>query len=264
MKALPSVEALWQKNKDRGLHIFLVESQGGTLEDISKYIKDRNLTFPVAIRNECDFNGYKGGNGLPYAFVVGPDGKVAWQGRSGYAAVIEKELERIKYPGLGKLEVAPELEKAAVKFGGGDYAGARDEALKTKEKEAGNEAAVADADFIIKRVEARVAGLRARIDDAKSKRRYHEAVAMLEDLSGKGYKGMEESDKAAEELKELKKDKDVKAELKAWSDLAKVLEANEKAKSDVDKKKNLIKFVEKNEGMAAAEEAKALADAISG
>ena len=114
MKALPSVEALWQKNKDRGLHIFLVESQGGTLEDISKYVKDRNLTFPVAIRNECDFDGYKGGNGLPYAFVVGPDGKVAWQGRDGYAAVIEKELARIKYPGLGKLDVALGYYRAAV------------------------------------------------------------------------------------------------------------------------------------------------------
>lgn len=264
MKALPSVEALWQKNKDRGLHIFLVESQGGTLEDISKYVKDRNLTFPVAIRNECDFDGYKGGNGLPYAFVVGPDGKVAWQGRDGYAAVIEKELARIKYPGLGKLDVAPELVKAATQFGTGNYASAREDAMKVKEKEADNEAVVADADFIIKRVEARVAGLRSKIDAAKEKRRYHEAVAMLEELSGKAYKGMEESDKAGEELKELKKDKEVKAELKAWSDLAKVLEANEKAKSDVDRKKNLIKFVEKNEGMAAAEEAKALADAISG
>lgn len=264
MKALPSVEALWQKNKDRGLHIFLVESQGGTLEDLTKYAKDKKLSFPIAIRNSCDFGGYKGGNGLPYAFVVGPDGKVVWQGRDGYAAVIQKELERIKYPGLGKLDVAPELVKAATQFGTGNYAAAREEAMKVKEKEADNETAVADADFIVKRVEARIAGLRGRIDDAKSRRRYHEAVAMLEELSGKAYKGMEESDKAAEELKELKKDKDVKAELKAWSDLAKVLEANEKAKSDVDRKKNLIKFVEKNEGMAAAEEAKALADAISG
>lgn len=264
MKALPSVEALWQKNKDRGLHIFLVESQGGTLEDITKYAKDKKLSFPIAIRNSCDFGGYKGGNGLPYAFVVGPDGKVAWQGRSGYAAVIEKELERIKYPGLGKLEVAPALVKAATQFGTGNYAAARDEAMKVREKEAADEAVVADADFIIKRVEARVAGLRARIDAAKEKRRYHEAIAMLDELSGKAYKGMEESDKAAEEAKELKKDKDVKAELKAWADLAKVLDANEKAKSDADKKKNLIKFVEKNEGTAAAEEAKALADGTSG
>lgn len=263
MKALPSVEALWKNNKDRGLHVFLVESQGGTEDDLKKYAAEKGLTFPIAIRNSCDFNGYKGGNGLPYAFVVGPDGKVVWQGREGYGAVCVQQLERIKYPGLGKLEVAPECVKAATKFATGDYAGAKDEALKVKEKEAENEAALADAEFIINRVDARMTGLRTRIDDAKSKRRYHEAVAMLEELSGKGYKGTEEAEHAAEELKELKKDKDVKNELKAWDQLQKTLDANEKAKSEGDKYKNLIKFAEKYEGTAAADEAKALADQLS-
>jgi hypothetical protein len=263
VKALPSVQGLWEKNKDNGLHIFLVESQGGAEDDLKQYAADRGLTFPIAIRNSCDFGGYKGGNGLPYAFVVGPDGKVVWQGRDGYAAVIAKELERIKYPGLGKLEVAPELVKSAIKFGSGDYSGAKEEALKVKEKEADNEVAVADADFIIKRVDSRVSQLRTRIDDAKSKRRYHEAIAMLEELSGKAYKGMEEADRADDELKELKKDKDVKNELKAWSALEKTLAANEKAKSNADKKKNLEKFAEKNEGTAAAEEAAAMASKLT-
>jgi hypothetical protein len=204
VKALPSVEALWKNNKDKGLHIFLVESQGGTLEDITKYAQQRGLTFPIPIASGSDFSNFPGGNGLPYAFVIGPDGKVAWQGRDGYASAAVKELERIKYPGLGKLDVAPELVKAATSFGTGNYAAAREEALKVKEKEADNEAAVADADYIIKRVDDRVVALRARI------------------------------------------------------------EANEKAKSDADKKKNLIKFYEKYEGMAAAEEAKTLADALSG
>ena len=264
MKALPSVQGLWEKNKDKGLHIFLVESQGGSEDDLKKYAADRGLTFPIAIRNSCDYNGYKGGNGLPYAFVVGPDGKVVWQGREGYGAVCQQQLERIKYPGLGKLEVAPELLKSATKFGAGDFAGAKDEALKVKEKEVDNEPAIADADYIIARVDARVAELRAKIDDAKAKRRYHEAVAMLEELSGKAYKGMEESDKAGEELKELKKDKAAKEELKAWDQLEKTLAANEKAKSDEDKVKNLMKFAEKYEGTAAAEEANALAEKFKG
>jgi hypothetical protein len=187
-----------------------------------------------------------------------------WQGREGYGAVCVQQLERIKYPGLGRLEVAPELVKAATSFGTGLYAAAREEAMKVKEKEAENAALVEEADYIIKRVEDRVAGMRAKIDDAKGKKRYHEAVAMLEELSGKAYKGMAESDAAATELKDLKKDKAVKDELKAWDGLAKTLEANEKLKSDADKKKALIKFWEKNEGTAAAEEAKALADAMGG
>ena len=83
MKALPSVEALWKKNKDQGLHVFLVESQGHGLDELTKYAANKGLTFPIAIRNSCDFGGYKGGNGLPYAFVVGPAGKVVWQARMG-------------------------------------------------------------------------------------------------------------------------------------------------------------------------------------
>ncbi|MCA8919377.1 MAG: hypothetical protein KDB68_14060 [Planctomycetes bacterium] len=262
MKALPSVEALWQKNKDRGLHIFLVESQGHGQEELTKYAADKGLTFPIAIRNSCDFNGYKGGNGLPYAFVVGPDGKVVWQGRSGYGAVCLEQLERIKYPGLGKLEVAPECVKAATAFAEGDFAGAREDAVKVKEKEADNAAAVADAEFIIERVDAKIASLRAKIDDAKSKRRYLEALRTLEELSGKGFKGMEVADQAKDEAKELKKEQ--KDEIKAWEQLEKTVEANEKARDDADKKKNLIKFYEKYEGTAAAEEAKTLADALSG
>jgi hypothetical protein len=264
VKALPSIEALWKNNKDKGLHIFMVESQGGTLEAITEYAKQKGLTLPIPIGGGgSDFSKFPGGNGLPYAFVIGPDGKVAWQGREGYGAVCVKELERIKYPGLGKLEVAPELVKSATSFGAGNYAAAREEALKVKEKEADNEAAVAEADYIIKRVDDRVISLRAKIDDAKGKKRYHEALAMLDTLAGKAYKGLPESEAAAEEAKELRKDKAVKEELKAWDALAKTLEANEKAKSDADKKKNLIKFYEKYEGMAAAEEAKTLADAMA-
>jgi hypothetical protein len=260
VKALPSNQAFYEKHKDKGLHFFLVERQGGTLEDITKYAKDRGLTIPIPVGGS-DFSNYRGGGGLPYAFVVGPDGKVVWQGSKGYEAVVLKELERIKYPGLGKLEVAAECTKAAEKFAGGDFAGARDEATKVKEKNADNEAAVADAEYIIKRVDDKVAGLRSKIDDAKSKRRYHDALRFLEELGGKGYKGIEAADSVKDEIKDIKKEH--KDELKAWDQLEKVIESNEKLKSDADKKKNLIKFYEKNEGTAAAEEAKSLAGAIS-
>lgn len=262
MKALPSVQGLWTKHGGKGLHIFLVESQGGTLDDITKYANDRGLTFPIPIRNGSSFEGYKGGNGLPYAFVVGPDAKVVWQGRSGYEAVIEEQLKRIKYPGLGKLDVAKELEKSAVLFGTGEFAKAAEEAAKAKEKKADDEKVVADADYIIARVDAKAAALRAKIDAAKTARRYHEAVKSLEILAGKGFKGMEVGTAAETELKELKADKAVKDELKAWDALAKVVEANEKIKDAPTKKKNLEGFAKRNEGMAAADEATAMAAAI--
>ncbi|MCA8912442.1 MAG: hypothetical protein KDB82_12110 [Planctomycetes bacterium] len=261
MKALPSVEALWKNNKDRGLHVFLVECQGHGEEELRKYAASKGLTFPIPIRNKCDFGGYQGGSGLPYAWVIGPDGKVVWQGRKGYDAVCVQQLERIKYPGLGKLEVAPECEKAATEFAGGKYAAAREEAVKVKEKDADNEAAVADAQFIIDRVDAKVAELRAKIDDAKAKRRYLDAVNLLEELSGKAFKGMEVADKAKDEAKELKKEQ--KDEIKAWEQLEKTIAVNEKIDDAEKKKKNLEKFCDKYEGTAAAEEAKKMAEGAS-
>jgi hypothetical protein len=261
VKALPSINGLWLKNKDAGLHVFLVESQGGTKESLEPWLQQKGITAPVVV-GRGGFGNYQGGGGLPYAFVIGPDGKVAFQGSSGYLGEVNKQLERIKYPGLGKLEVVSECTKAAEAFAKGDFAGAREQAVKAKEKAGDKEDVIADADHIINRVDARAASLRKAIDDAKAKRRYHEAFAKLEELSGKAYKGMDASTAAADELKELKRDKDVSKELKAWNDLQKVVDGNEKLKSDADKQKALNKFYEKNEGTAAAEEAKKLAEGM--
>jgi hypothetical protein len=207
------------------------------------------------------FGNYPGGGGIPYAYVIGPDGKVVWEGHSGYEGIIDKELGRIKYHGLGKLDVAPGLEKAATLFVNGDYAKAKADAEKVKEKKSDEAAVVADADFIIARVDATATKLSEKAEATKASRRYHETVSCLEKLS-KGFKGTETGDKAAEDLKALKKDKAVKKELQAWTALESILASNEKAKDKAAKRKNLIAFYEKFEGTAAADEAKSLADAL--
>ena len=258
---MPSIQSMWVKNRDKGLHIFLVESQSATTADMEKYTSDRGLTFPIAILNESDFGGYDGGRGLPYAFVIGVNGKVIWQGNKGYHAVLEKELGKIKYLGLGKNEIAKGLEKAATEFSKKNYAKAHAAATKLKEKKADNEALVADAQYIIEHVKAKADFLRDRIDEATQSLRYHEAVRDLQALA-KGFKGMEVAAKATVELKALKKDKTVKKELKAWGALTKLLNANKKVKGKAKQRKNLIAFYKKNEGMAAAEEARVLADRL--
>ncbi len=262
MKALPSINALYNEHKGKGLHVFIVYAQSHDRAETEKFLAARGIEVPCP-HGDANFNGYRNGwSGLPYAFVIGPDGKVAWEGRKGYEAVISKELARIKYPGLGKLEVVKEAEKAATKFGTGDFAGAREDALKLKEKEADKEAVVADADWIIARVDAKAASLRKKADDTKAAKRYHETVAALTELSGKGFKGMEVAEAAATELKELKKDKEVSKELKAWDGLAKTLEENKKAKDNQSKKTALNNFAKKNEGTAAADEAIKLASEL--
>jgi thiol-disulfide isomerase/thioredoxin len=260
IRSMPEVQALWNKFEGKGLHIFMVERQNHSEAEIRKIYDSKGLTFPQVL--EGNMGGFPGVGTIPYAYVIGVDGKVIFENNSGYGAVIEKEIEKIKYLGLGKNDVAPGLEKAATSFAQKDYAGAREEARKIKDKEGASEDQVADADYIIARVDAVVVGLQKRIEAAKAARRYHEAIAMLEELAGKQFRGMEASIKAAEEVKELKKDKAVKEELKAWDALAKTLEANKKAKTAADRKKNLEAFIKKHEGSAAADDARSQLDSL--
>lgn len=261
MKALPSLNKLYTEKKEKGLHIFIVYAQSHPREEVEKFLADRGCKVPCPY-NGSDFSGYRNGwSGLPYGFVIGPDAKVVWEGRSGYEAVIDKELARIKYPGLGKLEVAPGLEKVAQAFVAGNYAQARSDAEKAKEKKADNEAFVADADFIIKRVDEVAKKLQGQAEAGKASRRYHDALKALDTLA-KGFKGTDEGKAAEDEAKELRKDKDVKKELSAWDALEKTLQANEKAKDNAAKKKNLNDFYKKYEGTAAADEARKLAESM--
>ncbi|MCZ7607849.1 MAG: redoxin domain-containing protein [Planctomycetota bacterium] len=260
LRSMPEVQGLWDKFEGKGLHIFMVERQNSSEADIQKVYDSKGLTFPQVL--EGDMGGFPGVGTIPYAYVIGVDGKVIFESNTGYGAVIEREIEKIKYLGLGKNDVAPGLEKAATSFAKKDYAAAREEAQRAKDKEGAGEDLVADADYIIGRVDVVVANLRKRIDAAKDARRYHEAIALLEELSGKQFKGMDVAATSADELKELKKDKTVKEELKAWDALAKTLEANEKAKSVADKKKNLEAFIRKYEGAAAAGDAQKQLDSL--
>jgi hypothetical protein len=218
------------------------------------------LSFPQVI--EGDFGGFRGVGSIPYAYVIGVDGKVIFEGNSGYAGEIDKEIKKVKYLGLGKNDVAKEVEKAAQLLSAGEYAKAMDEARKVKEKKGDDVAVAADADLVVSRVERKVSNMRASIDAAKEARRYHEAVAMLTALSGRQFKGMEAAEKAATELKEMKADKAIKDELSAWAALTTLLETIKKQK-DAARKTELESFALRNAGKAAAEDAAKLAGEIT-
>lgn len=260
MRALPSVQKFYENNKDRGLHIFLVNAQHEPKGGMQKWADDRGLTFPIPMERR-GFKDYPV-SGLPTAYVIGPEGKLVFSGHGGYLAECTKQLDRITYIGLGKLSVAKACKKAATDFGKGNFSKARAAAETVKEKTPDDAAAVADAEFIISRVDSKAKVLQAMANTRKASRRYHEMVEILEQLAGKGFKGMDCSKAAAEELKAIKKDKVIKAEIKAWVGLGKVLESNKKADDDAERKKDLLKFCKKNEGMAAADEAKAMADKL--
>ena len=263
MKALPSNEEFYQEFKDTAFSMFLIQAQEFTKDEIVKYAADRGLNFPIPQRLDCNFVGYdqNGRVTLPYAYVISPEGKVVFQGKTGYEAEVRKQIARIKYPKLKRLDVAAPVVAAATAFEKGEYVQAREQALKAREANPESSEAVADADEVVFAVDAHLSRMREKIDAAKEARRYHDAIRWLEELQGKPYKGLPGCDTKAE-VTELKADKAVKAELKAWDALAKTLEENKKAKDNQTQKTALGKFAKKHEGTAAADEAIKLAEAL--
>lgn len=256
IKSMPEVNALWGKYGGKGLHVFMLERQNGSEEKI-KQIYAPGYKMPQV--REGNFP-YPGVGSIPYAYVIGVDGTVIFEGHTGYAGVIDSEIKKIKYLGLGKPDVAKGVEKAASAFVARNYAKAIEEANAVIEK-AKDEAAVADAKFVIERCNATGAKLRSEADAAKSERRYVDALQALDTLS-KGFKGMEIGDAAAVEAKELRADKEVKKELDAANGLMKVMDTFKTMKSNADKAKALRDFAKRNEGTRAASEASAKADEL--
>lgn len=259
MKALPSLQAMWNEYGGKGLNMYLLESQGTAEEKLKAFLKGKGFTAPVQMGG---MGGYPGDRGLPFAYVIGVDGTVVFEGRGDYHAAVKAEMAKIKYPGLGKLDVAKGLEKAAGNFVAKAYSKAIDDCNSVIEK-GKDEAAIEDAKFIIERCNAEGAKLRARVDKAKEEKRYLEAFADLETLSS-GFKGMELGDNAANEIKELKKDKEVKKEVDAANNLIKLRENVAKMKTKTEKATALRNFAKQkaNEGTRAGEDAKAEADRV--
>lgn len=250
---------MWNEYGGKGLNMYLLESQGTAEDKLKAFLKGKGFTAPVQMGGMA---GYPGDRGLPFAYVIGVDGTVVFEGRGDYHAAVKAEMAKIKYPGLGKLEVAKGLEKAAGNFVAKAYAKAIEDCNGIIEK-AKDEAAVEDAKFIIERCNAEGAKLRARADKAKEEKRYLDAFADLETLSS-GFKGMELGDAAAAEIKELKKDKEVKREVDAANNLNKLMESVNKMKTKTEKATALRNFAKQktNEGTRAAAEAAAKAEQV--
>ena len=253
---MPQLQKLWEANKDKGFNMFHVEAQGHSKEEVTAFLRKRGVTFPNTT-NRGDFSGFTSPGGLPYAFVIGVDGKVIWEGRSGYKMIIHQELEKIRYPGLGKLEVEKGLEKAAGYFGMKNFAKAIAEAEKKQAsaEEAGNSALVADAKYIVARANSMGDRMEKKVAKLKGEKEYTKALQTLQMIS-QGFKGLERGDKAKTELKALKKDPTVKAELKADATFEQLKKRLVKIYDPAEKKAHLEAFAKKFSGRKAAERAR--------
>src|SRR5262249_7613171 len=93
LASMPEVQALWTKYEGKGLHVFMLERQGHDEAAITKVFRSRGLTFPGVLEGSFPFQG---AGTLPYAYVIGVDGPVIFEGHSGYWAVIDEEIQKVK------------------------------------------------------------------------------------------------------------------------------------------------------------------------
>lgn len=246
-----------------GLHIVTLYAQVHKLEEIEELVTKHEIKYPIALDSFWEA-GYEA-PGLPKMWIIGADGKVKFAGMAGYSKVLEEELAKVKYPGLGKDKVHSTLEPAAKLFSEGKYKQAHEAAEKVFD-DTDDSAAEDDADYIMKRVEEKLRNLKMHAETFEAERRYDRAIKCWEALLT--FKGLDDAEEAPERLKKLKDSKDVAKEITARRALlAEMLLLDlEYAKIDAGDEAQLKKFRETclaaykkfadaNKGTAAADRA---------
>lgn len=265
LASMPKIQRIWDDYKTRGLHIFHVESQNHTPEQILAYCDKKGYDFPQTLRSgESDFGNYPFGSGLPYAFLIGVDGKVIWQGRHGYEEVIAEEIKKVRYPGLGKTEIPKDLRKSAKLFATRKYGSAIKEARKKLEAGATDEVdplVVEGAEYIIERANRIGEIMKASAESAKEDREYGRARDTLKQIT-RLFKGFPVAEEASGMLEVFKTDAAIKKEIKADRTLEAVMGQVAKAPTK-DKQATMLRaFAKKFDGTRAAEKALARSESL--
>ncbi|MEM7167862.1 MAG: hypothetical protein AAF581_20590, partial [Planctomycetota bacterium] len=255
MAAVPSLQKFWNKNEKRGLHVFHIECQDNDIDAVERFVRARKMTFPNVRKADGNFGKYATSNlPLPHAWVIGVNGTVIWEGAKGYKPIVEAELKKVRYPGLGRNDIAADAKRSAEAFGKGTFGKAMSEAKKQLGKTEDSEAK-ADLEYIVARVDAFVKRKQATVEEAKGERQFGRAVAIMDELS-KRMKGSPIGDTLKSDLKKFRKDKACKSGLAAeaaWPAVYKML--GDEKRTNSQNKKLLQGFIKKHEGTKEAEKA---------
>lgn len=256
-KDLPVIQKLWSERGGKGLHVFAVHRLNfRKYWDVVEHMDREGFTFCAPMGgfyDASDFSAYKTDKEFR-ATVISVDGKIAFYGLAGWQAVLEGELKKCIYPGLGKHAVAKPVEEAAANFPKRAYGRALNMAAKLKDS--ADEAAKSDAELVVTRAEGFAKELWSRVDAARDSKYFVEAADLLERLCAE-FKDHEHGKKAEAEIKALKNDKAAKAELKAGEAFRKV-QADYKKKDRAARIAALKSFAAKYPDSAYAEDARKL------
>jgi hypothetical protein len=229
---------------------------------VGEFVIANAITYPVGIAKKTQDYG---SGGIPHAYLISPAGKVVWDGHpaSLQNGQIEKLLRKTKDFYCRK--VVAEVKPAAAAFSKGKLVEARKLATAIKDKEGAGREAVADAEYVLARVDAMRTAWKRKVENGTHAGLYPDVFDTLVKIQ-KHLPGTEEAQAAATKMAELKADPNVKLELKASKSLDKLVQQKAKAGAN-DKKldalrKRVEKFIKKYEGTKAAERAELLRKAI--
>ncbi|MCC6575162.1 MAG: hypothetical protein IT462_15405 [Planctomycetes bacterium] len=212
MRQLPHLNEMHENFGSKGLHVLSLYAQLHPISQVATFISDHKIKYPVALN--YDGSTYSC-SVLPHVWIVGVDGKIIFSGSKGYEKVLETELAKVKRPGLGKVEVAAELEPAAKAYLEGKYAEAHKLAAEIANKAEISDGVLADAEHLLERIDSRVKLLVNRADAAEVQGDYAVAMRALEELAT-DFKGMEDAEDAPARLAKMKADKQVAREMEAF------------------------------------------------
>lgn len=269
MRQLPHLQELWDRHRGKGLHLFHVESQHHSEEKVSAFLRARGITFPNPVLDWSDFplTGMNAALGwgydparLPKTYIIGVDGKVIWEGRFGYDDVLEKELAKVRYPGLFRQEFCRPLKKAAELYAKGKVGAALNEAERKLESLTDPQQQE-DARYILDRGQQALLRLNAGVEEALEAKRPTQALRLLAEIATR-FDGNQAGAAAGARKKKLEADSAVKQEVAADAALEKLLDgAGGRSRKDARKlAERLRAFAEQHEGRAAAERALFLAE----
>ncbi len=251
---MPNMSAVHSKFNRPDFHV-LASSQA-TKDIVQRFLYHHPsgvaLDYPILVDSKANW----GVTGIPMVYLVGRDGKVAWQGSpsdlKGMETAIQTALDAPDPNG-------PQFDKKTV--------GALESYIKedfdqlfratSKLREKGENAPVAD--YLDAKAKLSFERYAATVDIYNARGDYSSASELL-DVMQKKFKGTPYEPAIETRVKELKDDKDKRAAAKLWSELHKILaDARTGKKASIeDGIKKLEAFVKKNSNEPAAVEAEAM------
>jgi len=256
LRLIPHVQELQEEYGERGLHIFAFEAQGHSADETARTVRERGgRDYPVSTGGAPN---YRTDGGIPHGWLIGVDGTVIFEGNPGdpsFDRLLREEMEKVRFPGLGRNEFDRALRKSLKRYLKQDLAAAREEAEEVRDDERSSEAARADAEYLVARY--------TRIGEEKwsaaqafeEADRYVEALAAyawLEDA----FDGDDLGDRAEERIEALEDDEAVEREVDAARDLQRLLARLEGQPADV-RRAHLERFAQDEDyaGTRAARDA---------